>query len=56
MKAYVTIPDPIMVKADALAARLGLTRSEIVTLALEQFLDRYGEDHEISDVEFDAEA
>lgn len=37
MKMDVTIPDPIFEAADLLAARLGMSRSELVARALEDF-------------------
>ncbi len=38
MKAAVSLPDPLAAAADELARRLGISRSELFTAAVEAFL------------------
>ena len=40
MRARLSIPDPIYEEAEALAARRGISRSELYRLALERYLER----------------
>lgn len=46
MKTAISIPDPLFKAADKLAARLGISRSELVQRALKHMLER----HEASDI------
>ena len=39
METTVTIPDALFARAEAVAARHGLTRGELITLALEAYID-----------------
>jgi metal-responsive CopG/Arc/MetJ family transcriptional regulator len=43
VKTAVSIPDDVFEKAEALAARLGKNRSELVTDALREHLIRHGD-------------
>jgi metal-responsive CopG/Arc/MetJ family transcriptional regulator len=40
VKTAVSLPDPVFDRAERLAARLGVTRSRLYTVALEQYLDQ----------------
>jgi hypothetical protein len=40
MKAAVSIPDPLFKEAQAVAKELGVSRSKLIRIALEAFLDR----------------
>jgi metal-responsive CopG/Arc/MetJ family transcriptional regulator len=44
MKTAVSIPDPIFHAAEALAKRLGLSRSELFSRALEAYLEAHQHD------------
>jgi metal-responsive CopG/Arc/MetJ family transcriptional regulator len=44
MKTAVSIPDPLTRAADRIARRLGISRSELYTRALEQLIDRESDD------------
>jgi metal-responsive CopG/Arc/MetJ family transcriptional regulator len=41
MKATVSIPDPVFDAADKLARQLGISRSQLYTRAVRQFLESY---------------
>lgn len=41
MKTAISIPDPIFDEADALAQRLGVSRSELYSRAVESFLGEH---------------
>lgn len=41
MKTAISIPDPLFQSAEALASRMGLTRSELYTQAVESFIKTY---------------
>jgi metal-responsive CopG/Arc/MetJ family transcriptional regulator len=43
MKTAISIPDKIFRSADALAKRLGISRSELYTTAINEFLVRHRE-------------
>lgn len=43
VKTAVSLPDSVFERAERLAAKLGLTRSRLYALALEQYLDRSDE-------------
>lgn len=40
VKTAVSLPDPVFERAERLADRLGLTRSRLYALALQQYLDQ----------------
>ncbi len=44
MKTAVSIPDPIFHAADSLAKRLGMSRSELFSRALEAYLETHKHD------------
>ena len=44
MKVAVSIPDPLFKEAQAAARELGISRSKLVRIALEEFLKRRRED------------
>lgn len=44
MKIAVSVPDELFERADDVAARLGLSRSQVYARALEQFLEAHGDD------------
>ena len=44
MKTAVSIPDPVFHSAQSLAARLGISRSELVSRALEAYLATHKDD------------
>lgn len=44
MKTAISLPDPLFEAADALATRLGITRSELFRRAMERLLSDYNED------------
>jgi metal-responsive CopG/Arc/MetJ family transcriptional regulator len=44
MKTAVSIPDPIFYAAEALAKRLGMSRSELFSRALEAYLEAHKHD------------
>lgn len=48
MKTAISLPDPLYEAADALAGRLGITRSELFRRALERLLSDY-DDEQITD-------
>jgi len=41
MKTAISIPDPVFLKADRLAKRLQMSRSELYTRAVEGYLDEH---------------
>jgi metal-responsive CopG/Arc/MetJ family transcriptional regulator len=41
MKTAISLPDKVFEEAESLAQRLGLSRSELYTKALEAYLSRY---------------
>lgn len=43
MKTAISLPDEIFAAADALASRLGVSRSELYRTALAAFLERHAE-------------
>lgn len=45
MKTAISIPDPIFQAGEALALRLGLSRSELYTKALQAFVAAYAPQH-----------
>ncbi|MDN5749535.1 MAG: ribbon-helix-helix domain-containing protein [Pseudonocardia sp.] len=49
MKVAVSVPDDVFSRADELAAELGVSRSQIYTRALEEYLEQHGaEDDPVS--------
>lgn len=44
MKTAISLPDPLFEAADALATRLGITRSELFRRAMERLLSDYNEE------------
>jgi len=46
MKTAVSVPDELFARADEVAERLGLSRSEVYARALEQFLDSTEDDED----------
>ncbi|WP_017305475.1 hypothetical protein [Spirulina subsalsa] len=44
MKTAISLPDSVFEQAEALAQRLGLSRSELYTKALQVYLERYNRD------------
>jgi Ribbon-helix-helix protein, copG family len=44
MKIAVSVPDELFRRADELAARLGISRSQVYARALEEFVEVHGED------------
>ncbi|MCS6813054.1 MAG: hypothetical protein NZ772_05710 [Cyanobacteria bacterium] len=44
MKTAISLPDSVFEQAEALAQRLGLSRSELYTKALQAYLNRYSRD------------
>ncbi len=40
MKTAISLPDPVFERAERLAGKLGVTRSRLYALALEQYLDQ----------------
>jgi len=44
MKVAVFVPDDLFERADEVASRLGLNRSQLYTRAIQEFLDTQGED------------
>ena len=45
MKTAISLPDAIFEEADAVAKRLGMSRSELYTEALKVYLQRYNREH-----------
>ena len=45
MKTAISIPDPVFKKADKLAKRIGVSRSELYARAVETFINSYDSDH-----------
>lgn len=41
MKTAISLPDPVFEKAEVVAKRLGLSRSELYTKALQAYLKKY---------------
>ena len=44
MKTAISLPDPVFEQAEALAQKLGVSRSELYLRALEAYLKRYNRD------------
>jgi hypothetical protein len=44
MKTAVSVPERVFASAEELAARLGVTRSELYTRALASLVEKHGED------------
>ena len=44
MKVAVSLPDELSARADDMASRLGLNRSELFATAIEEFLSEQGDD------------
>lgn len=44
MKIAVSVPDDVFSRADELAAEMGVSRSQVYTQALEQYLEQHGAD------------
>lgn len=44
MKTAISIPDPVFEAAEALAQRLGMSRSQLYTTAIRQFLDAFDDE------------
>lgn len=44
MKVAISVPDELFERADEVADRLGLSRSQVYARAIEQFLDAQGDD------------
>jgi hypothetical protein len=44
MKTAISVPDPIFEAAEALARRLGMSRSQLYTTAITQFLDSFNDE------------
>lgn len=42
MKIAVSVPDDVFSRADELAAEMGVSRSQVYTRALEEFLEHHG--------------
>jgi metal-responsive CopG/Arc/MetJ family transcriptional regulator len=51
MKTAVSVPDPIFHDAEALAKRLGMSRSELFSRALEAYLDAHKHDRVREDLD-----
>ena len=41
MKTAISVPDPVFVQADCLAKRLQISRSELYTRAVEDYIDEH---------------
>lgn len=48
MKTAISLPDPIFEEAEALAQKLGMSRSELYTEALKAYLRRYNREQILS--------
>lgn len=48
MKTAISLPDPIFEEAEALAQKLGISRSELYTEALKAYLRRYNREQILS--------
>lgn len=48
MKTAISLPDPIFEEAEALAQKLGISRSELYTEALKVYLRRYNRERILS--------
>jgi metal-responsive CopG/Arc/MetJ family transcriptional regulator len=48
MKTAISLPDPIFQEAEALAQKLGMSRSELYTQALKAHLQRYNQERILS--------
>jgi metal-responsive CopG/Arc/MetJ family transcriptional regulator len=44
MKVAVSIPDPVFNRADALAKRMKVSRSQVFARALDEYVDRHGDE------------
>jgi metal-responsive CopG/Arc/MetJ family transcriptional regulator len=44
MKTAISLPDPVFQEAEALAQKLGMSRSELYTKALKAYLRRYNQE------------
>jgi metal-responsive CopG/Arc/MetJ family transcriptional regulator len=48
MKTAISLPDPVFQEAEALAQKLGMSRSELYTQALKAYLMRYNQERILS--------
>lgn len=48
MKTAISLPDPVFQEAEALAQKLGMSRSELYTQALKAYLQRYNQEQILS--------
>jgi len=48
MKTAISLPDSVFEEAEALAAQLGLSRSQLYTKALQTYLQKYNRDQILS--------
>jgi metal-responsive CopG/Arc/MetJ family transcriptional regulator len=48
VKTAISLPDPIFQEAEALAQKLGMSRSELYTQALKAYLRRYNQERILS--------
>lgn len=48
MKIAVSVPDELFERADELAGRLGVSRSQVYARALEEYLDSHGENDPVT--------
>ena len=44
MKTTISIPDPTLEAADSLAERLGMSRNELICLAVEEYIESHRDD------------
>jgi metal-responsive CopG/Arc/MetJ family transcriptional regulator len=44
VKTAISLPDPVFQEAEALAQKLGMSRSELYTQALKAYMQRYNQD------------
>jgi metal-responsive CopG/Arc/MetJ family transcriptional regulator len=48
VKTAISLPDPVFQEAEALAHKLGMSRSELYTQALKAYLQRHNQDRILS--------
>lgn len=48
MKTAVSVPDDVFARADALAAERGMSRSQVYTEALREYLEHHGADDPVT--------
>jgi metal-responsive CopG/Arc/MetJ family transcriptional regulator len=48
VKTAISLPDPVFQEAEALAQKLGVSRSELYTQALKDYLQRYNQERILS--------